>query len=1264
MSASEIFGWLLVLMVFSAVAVGLTRGLRRSRDARARRSEGAGADAPPQADRPASGSEETPADPGAEFPPSLRFRGDAGDPRIQLYVAAGQVGSAIEAMARLEDVLDLPGFQEVITLLRGPGFTPEDRLAYATGEHSVLALAGLIALEQDEWDDSFLHPLIEFFPQSGEWWFVRALRMLSRPGPPSRPVVGLVLARCQANWFGATRRRAFREFARARQGAGDPLSFLAERAWIEEGRRQMVADFCVRTDPSLLARFLRSLDPRQSGGYEPEGAASESDGSPAETAAPGPRSGEEEGLWVVPPKLPDGSDSAPPSGEDDRDPEDAEAEVPATGVDPSDPSAAKRSGRAVPKPHPITGEEIGFLRSVGRVSVGRRDRSPGPIEHPALLRVVDRLEASVQARPPRCSLLVGERGVGKTSALRLLERRLRADGWLIFRAGHSELQAGTGIVGSLEERMQRILRIARAGGRVLWEIPELHVLLWTGRHSQNPSLGALHFLLAPMEAGEVVIVGETETGPYERMRRELPGIAMAMDVLVLDPLPPAETLSLAEAWARGRGRARPTVPVELVTEAQQLARQFLTDAQPPGNLLDLLDLTISRVRKVDPALEVIDRDDLLATVSHLTGLPPVILDERVSLDLTSLRRHFQARVQGQPEAVDCLTERVAMVKAGLCDPRRPAGVFLFAGPTGTGKTAMAKALAEWLFGSPDRMIRLDMSELTGADALQRILGAPEGIESSVQSNALVHQIRRQPFSVVLLDEIEKTLPAVWDLFLQLFDDGRLTDGAGRTADFRHAIFIMTSNLGGFIPSGTSLGFNAETGTFHPATVEREIGRAFRKEFLNRIDRIVIFRPLAREVMRSILFAQLEEAMHRRGLRHRHWVIEWDEAAIDFLLEKGFTPDLGARPLKRAVERYLLSPLALAIVDGKVPERNPFLLIKADTDRLEVRLLEEPEFGPPVAPREIPRGDRKTVPLEEIAFDPEGTEDEVATLVRRYERLQESSASERWREEREAALGLMGQRGFWDGPERFGILGGVEYQERVREGIERLGVALDRLEGEREHDHIVFPRATVGQLAQRTLLLEKAVTDVEEGRARQAFLLIEPVMLFGPERAIADQFAERLGAMYLGWARARGMRVDRLEERGRNATGPYRLLLAISGFAAYSVLEPEDGLHVLEVPEESEGGPGPDFRRYRARVRVLPMPDGPASAQREPERSAGLRADAQRIMGTAAAGDPEVVRRYRELPSPLVRDARRGWRTGRIDRVLAGEFDLVPPPQQT
>jgi ATP-dependent Clp protease ATP-binding subunit ClpC len=864
------------------------------------------------------------------------------------------------------------------------------------------------------------------------------------------------------------------------------------------------------------------------------------------------------------------------------------------------------------------------LDTLGRI--GRVWDPPGVpswADYDALAEGVAAAEARLTRRPPRSVLLVGEAGVGKSTLVRALGHRLQGADWTVFEATAGDLMAGQTFIGMLEDQVRFLVEVLSAP-KVLWYVPRFEELVHAGRHQYNP-VGALDQLLPAIERGHIRVVGETSTGAYERLVGAHPRLRTSLDALEVLPLDERATLDLAERWIRQSRKegAAPLIGRDELQEGLALARQYLPAQALPGALFHLLRLARAEAGAENPSSPVrLGLDDLLGTLTRLTGLPRAVLDDREGIDIGALTEHFRRRVLGQEEAVETLVDRVAMIAAGLTDPSRPSGVFLFVGPTGTGKTELAKALAEYLFGSDERMVRLDMSEFQTADALDRLLGPPDGGEG----NALVDHVRKHPFSVLLLDEFEKAAPPIWDLFLQVFDDGRLTDRRGRTVDFRHTIVIMTSNLGASVQTAPGIGFGARAAGFEEESVARALGEVFRPEFLNRIDRVVTFRPLTRAVMHELLLKELQAVLGRRGLRRRPWAVEWDESALAFLLDAGFTPDLGARPLKRAIERHLLAPLARVIVARAVPEGDQFLFIRAGRDGLVVEFVDPDADAVPAV--EEAAAER---PLEAVALDPHGTREEMGLLRAVFDRLHATRTAPAWAEAKAEALARMAEPAFWDDPARFATLGRVEHMDRMEAALETAASLLDRLAGNGARSG--YPPNLIGRLARQLYLLREAFAAHEAGEPRDAFLLVEA--------GEGEEAARRIGAMYRAWAEARRMRVAVLEEP---EGARHRLLLAVSGFGAYRLLRSETGLHVLE--REGETG----RTRSTARVRVAPQEDrGAGDAE-------ALRRQAAEALGEV--GPLDLVRRYRDGPSPLVRDAVRGWRTGRLERVLGGDFDLI------
>ncbi len=865
------------------------------------------------------------------------------------------------------------------------------------------------------------------------------------------------------------------------------------------------------------------------------------------------------------------------------------------------------------------------------------------IEHENLGEVLQRLETEFCSDPPRSSLIIGEAGVGKSAAILRLAARLYKNDWTIFVAGHAELIAGQVYIGQFEERLRGLTEFLRSKPRILWIIPRFEALAFSGRHHYSP-VSALDTLLPLIEHGEIHVVGEVSGAAYEQLALTQPRVLSALGAHRIEPLSAKATRELGRQWLSNRNV---DMAPEVLAEAAQLAQHYLGDSKAPGNLMKLLSLTLQRMERIGRAgsNSAVELQDVIVTLTELSGLPSSILDDRQALDLEALRRHFHQHVVGQDEAVGCLVERVAMIKAGLTDPTRPSGVFLFAGPTGTGKTEIAKTLSEWLFGSANRMIRIDMSELQTPESLSRLIGS-DGPDSSA---SLADQVRKQPFSVILLDEFEKAYPFVWDLFLQVFDDGRLTDQHGRVVDFRHTIVILTSNLGATIPSGTPMGFGSQSDGFDSDAVHRAIEATFRKEFINRIDRVVVFQPLTRDVMRQILQIEIDSAFRRRGLRSRSWAVEWDESAIGFLLDIGFRPDLGARPLKRALDRFLLAPLAVTIVNHQVPAGDQFLFISRKGDALDVEFVDPNAEGEikqeAAAPPDAGGGD---LSLKSVVFQAKGNRAELEFLLSAHDRLSGLTKSDDWQNERNTNLSMLELPEFWQSEERFEILGIAEIMDRIDAALRGAGSLLRRLSQGGGQDRDSFPAHVLTTAAQSLYLVEIAVSDVRSKQPADAFIMVDSSQGDVAENAISTRFGRQVSDMYLGWAKKRRMKFKVLGG-GREKAADGRFVMAVGGFGAYSILRRDAGLHVLEMPDQD----GNKNKRATVNVRVAPQPlDVPMTDAKS------LRKVAEAAFANGGARNRKIVRRYRERPSPLVRDVVREWRTGRFDRVMDGDFDVI------
>jgi ATP-dependent Clp protease ATP-binding subunit ClpC len=572
----------------------------------------------------------------------------------------------------------------------------------------------------------------------------------------------------------------------------------------------------------------------------------------------------------------------------------------------------------------------------------------------------------------------------------------------------------------------------------------------------------------------------------------------------------------------------------------------------------------------------------------------------------------------------------------LNDPDRPIGVFLFAGPTGTGKTELAKTAAEYLFASVDRLIRLDMSEFQTPESTANILGS--GVPGEPES--LISRVRKQPFSIVLLDEFEKAHPRIWDLFLQVFDDARLTDTLGQVADFRHCLIIMTTNLGATSHQSLGLGFAPAADMFTNEQVMRAISQTYRPEFQNRIDKVIVFRPLTRDLMRVILKKELSDVLERRGLKDRDWAVEWESSALEFLLEKGFSPEMGARPLKRAIEQYVIAPLAATIVERRFPEGDQFVFFRSDGRAIQAEFVDPDDDATAASATPGAESGGRPPTLASMILAPGGTPAEFDTLTDRVSGIERSLASPEWEDLKRCLSDEMNAVDFWQRPERFERLARFALMDRVRAAAgtaEALRMRLAKGTGQPGH----YSRELTSRLALQVHLVTEGIRDVFEETAIEVALAVEPALDTGTgdNRATGAWCGQLLG-MYRDWAANRHMQLS--EVKGEESGLP---ILVISGFGAHRVLSRECGLHILELSDSAGGS-----SRATARVRlgIAPLGDVPAAKLRRALIDALDKTPAQSA----------VVRRYRGEPAPLVRSADGSWRTGKLDAVLRGDFDLL------
>lgn len=515
-------------------------------------------------------------------------------------------------------------------------------------------------------------------------------------------------------------------------------------------------------------------------------------------------------------------------------------------------------------------------------------------------------------------LLVGATGVGKSTLLLDAVKRLQREdvgvsepaesaeekddlrGYRFWRGNGSRMIAGMRYLGEWEERCEEFVEQLNAIEGVFC-VESLLELVQVGGQDAGGSVAA--FLLPYLQRGEIRMVAEATPAEVEACRRLLPGLLDVFHILPVPEFNDAQAIEILNRLASAHATAaRLKIDPGVVSLTQKLFKRFMPYSVFPGLAANFMrSLCDGSARNHRVAEDSVTGSDVVAQFIKNTGLPEIFLRDELPLATEAVRRKFDEQIIGQPEATSTVARLVTTIKAGLTDPGRPFGVLLFCGPTGVGKTALAKATADFCFGAgnqKDRLIRLDMSEYGGWGAAGRLLQSAEGAVAP-----WIERVRRQPFCVVLFDEIEKAAPEVFDVLLGLLDEGRLTDRFGRVTNFRSAIVIMTSNLGssatqpiGFIPD-------------QQPSYESEVGKFFRPEFFNRLDGVITFKPLTSVEIEKITHKELDELTTREGFADAGIKLIWSEALVKMIAREGYDHHFGARPLQRALERLVVTPLA-------------------------------------------------------------------------------------------------------------------------------------------------------------------------------------------------------------------------------------------------------------------------------------------------------------------------------------------------------------------